>query len=93
MPQRVPYSAPSRHTVFAKLEIGERTLLRRLKDENLTYKEVHAQVFEKLTLCRLQRGEAMESIAEKLGYSDAKSLGKILKRRTGLGIRQLRQST
>nr|WP_244966099.1 AraC family transcriptional regulator ligand-binding domain-containing protein [Zhongshania antarctica] len=85
--------APSRHTVSAKLEIGERTLLRRLKDENLTYKEVQEQVFEKLTLRRLQRGEAMESIAEKLGYSDAKSLGKMLKRRTGLGIRQLRQST
>lgn len=76
MPQRVPYSAPSRYTVFAKLEIGERTLLRRLKDENLTYKEVHEQVFEKLTLRRIQRGEAMGSIAEKLGYSDAKSLGK-----------------
>lgn len=93
MPKRVPYSAPSRHTVSVKLEIGERTLLRRLKDENLTYKEVQEQVFEKLILRRLQRGEAMESIAEKLGYSDAKSLEKMFKRRTGLGIRQLRQST
>ncbi|AMO69165.1 AraC family transcriptional regulator [gamma proteobacterium BDW918] len=85
--------APSRQTVSAKLEIGERTLLRRLKDENLTYKEVQEQVFEKFTLRQLQRGESMEAIAEKLGYSDAKSLGKMLKRRTGLGIRQLRAGT
>ncbi len=81
---------PSRHTVSEKLELGERTLLRRLKEEDLTYKEVQEQVFEKLTLRWLQRGESMEAIAEKLGYSDAKSLGKMLKRRTGLGIRQLK---
>ncbi len=85
--------APSRQTISAKLEIGERTLLRRLKDENLTYKEVQEQVFEKFTLRQLQRGESMEAIAEKLGYSDAKSLGKMLKRRPGSGIRQLRAGT
>ncbi len=81
----------SRSAVSNKLGIGERTLLRRLKDESLTYKEVEEQVFEKLARLWLQRNYPMIVIAEKLGYADATSLRKMLKRRTGLGVRELRE--
>lgn len=81
---------PSRNTVAGKLGLGERTLLRRLKEEELTYKEIHEQVFEKLARQWLQRGESMNTIAERLGYADAASFRKMLKRRTGLSIHELR---
>lgn len=83
---------PSRKTVADKLGLGERTLLRRLQDEDISYKEIQEQVFEKLALHWLKRSESMNFIAEKLCYSDAASLRKMLKRRTGLSVRELRAS-
>jgi AraC-like DNA-binding protein len=83
---------PSRKTVADKLGLGERTLLRRLQGEGISYKEIQEQVFEKLALHWLKRSESMNFIAEKLCYSDAASLRKMLKRRTGLSVRELRAS-
>ncbi|MBQ0758686.1 MAG: AraC family transcriptional regulator ligand-binding domain-containing protein [Zhongshania sp.] len=83
---------PNRKTVADHLGFGERTLLRRLQDEDITYKEIQEQVFEKLALHWLKRSESMNYIAEKLGYSDAASFRKMLKRRTGLSIREIRTS-
>lgn len=83
---------PSRKSIADKLGMGERTLLRRLQDEDVTYKEIQEQVFEKLAMHWLKRSESMNYIAEKLGYSDAASFRKMLKRRTGLSIRELRAS-
>ncbi|CAA0080250.1 HTH-type transcriptional regulator VirS [Zhongshania aliphaticivorans] len=83
---------PSRSAVASSLEVGERTLLRRLKDENLTFKELQEQVFETLAVRSLQQGDSMESIAERFGYADATSFRKMLRRRTGMSVRALRSS-
>lgn len=81
---------PSRQSVAARLELGERTLLRRLKAESKTYKTIQEAVCERLARQWLKHGDTTDSVAERLGYADAASLGKMLKRRTGLGIRALR---
>ena len=80
----------SRRQVAQEIGLGERTMLRRLKEDSLTYKDVEEGVCESIARQGLQRGKKLEHIASKLGYSDADSLAKMLKRRTGLGIRELR---
>lgn len=80
----------SRKAVSGHLGIGERTMLRRLKEESLTYKAVEEGVCERIAKQQLLRGQRVEVIAGLLGYADADSLAKMLKRRTGRGIRSLR---
>jgi AraC-like DNA-binding protein len=80
----------SRKDVSAQLGIGERTMLRRLKEESLTYKEVEESVCERVARQKLLLGENMDVLAGLLGYADANSLAKMLKRRTSAGIRELR---
>lgn len=82
----------SRHAVARTLGLSERTLLRRLKEESRTYKEVEEAVCERVARQMLLRGDSAAAIAERLGYADAASLGKMLKRRTGQGLRALRQN-
>lgn len=82
---------PSRESVARRLGLGERTLLRRLKAESRTYKAIQEAVCERLARQWLKHGDSAEFVAERLGYADAASLGKMLRRRTGKGLRELRQ--
>ncbi len=80
----------SRKTVSERLGMGERTMLRRLNKASRTYKDIEESVFSQYAHQSLLRGEPMDVIAEQLRYADASSLAKMLKRKTGRGIRELR---
>lgn len=80
----------SRAVVAQTLGLSERALLRRLAEQQLSYRQISEQLLESLARRWLMRQSA-ESVAEQLGYSDAAALGKMIKRRTGQTITELRR--
>lgn len=80
----------SRALVAEELQMSERVLLRRLADQRLSFRQVSEQLVESLARRWLMRQPA-ESVAEQLGYCDAAALGKMIKRRTGQTITELRR--
>ncbi|MCY1463747.1 Helix-turn-helix domain protein [compost metagenome] len=62
----------------------ERTLLRRLKDENTTFQEVLDRLREELAYEYLQNSDCtVLSVSSKLGFSDASTFSRAFKRWTG----------
>ena len=82
---------PSRQRVASLLELGERTMLRRLSLLDTTYRELQESVLEKEARRLLVAGVSAESIAEYLGYASSAPLARMLKRRTGLKLSELRK--
>lgn len=83
---------PSRQRVASLLELGERTMLRRLSSLDTTYRELQEAVLEKEARRLLVAGVSAESIAEYLGYASSTPLARMLKRRTGLKLSELRNT-
>lgn len=82
---------PSRQRVAQRIGVGERTMLRQLSEAGLTYRDLLESVLEQESRRLLCDGFSAEAIAEKLGYSGSSPLARMLKRRTGKTIRELRQ--
>ncbi len=70
--------------VAKKLNLGERTLQRRLMEEGVVFAELAAEVREQEAKNLLAgRSAPVAEIATKLGYSDAATFGRAFKRWTG----------
>ena len=76
--------APSRLHTANMLNFTERTLLRRLKEEGVTYSSVLNQLREELAYQYIQGGDiSMLQISERLGFSDYGSFSRAFARWTG----------
>ncbi|MCY1293140.1 hypothetical protein D9M70_423880 [compost metagenome] len=74
----------SRKGTATLLHMTERTLLRRLKDENTTFQEVLDRLREELAYEYLQNSDCtVLSVSSKLGFSDASTFSRAFKRWTG----------
>lgn len=80
----------SRQAVAQRLGMGQRTLLRRLAVEDVTFAEILGGQREALAREWLAEGQSVAMIAERLGYADPSALSRMLKQRTGTGVRGLR---
>ncbi|MBF9265965.1 AraC family transcriptional regulator ligand-binding domain-containing protein, partial [Paracidovorax cattleyae] len=78
--------APPLSHIAAALDLGERTLRRRLAEEGLTYRGLVTEERRRRTLTIVCRStQSMEDVAVKTGYSSARSLRRAVQRWTGSG--------
>jgi AraC-like DNA-binding protein len=81
---QLPNGAPSKTDIAKMLNMTERTLLRRLKDEGTTFADVINQLREELAFQYLRRdGMTISEIACLLGFSDEGTFSRAFKRWTG----------
>jgi AraC-like DNA-binding protein len=81
---QLPHGAPSKSDVASRLNMTERTLLRRLKEEGTTFAEVFDRLREELAFQYLNHDEmSLSDIAEVLGFSDYGTFSRAFKRWTG----------
>lgn len=81
---QLPNGAPSKIDIAKMLNMTERTLLRRLKDEGTTFADVVNQLREELAFQYLQRDSmTISEVAYLLGFSDEGTFSRAFKRWTG----------
>lgn len=74
----------SRRGTAELMHMTERTLLRRLKDEGMTFQEVLDRLREELAYEYLQRSDVtVQTVSSMLGFSDASTFSRAFKRWTG----------
>jgi AraC-like DNA-binding protein len=79
-----PNGEPSKQETARRVGMTERTLLRRLRDENTTFQEVLDHLREELAYTYLQREDlSMEQIASLLGFSSNSTFSRAFVRWTG----------
>ncbi len=83
---------PNRQRVANLLCVSERTLVRQLQQAEATFRDLQEAVLEKETRRLLVAGLSAEQIAEKLGYSGSSPLARMMKRRTGKKLSELRDT-
>lgn len=84
MQQLSEESEVSRRATAQLLNMTERTLLRRLKEEGTTFQEVLDNLREELAYQYLQRPDCtVQSVSFMLGFSDASTFSRAFKRWTG----------
>jgi AraC-like DNA-binding protein len=81
---QLPNGEPTKSETARRLGMSERTLLRRLRDENTTFQEVLDRLREELAYDYLQRDDlSMEQIASLLGFSSNSTFSRAFVRWTG----------
>ena len=81
---QLPSGEPSKHETARLLGMTERTLLRRLRDENTTFQELLDRLREKLAFDYLHRDDlTTEKIAYLLGFSSSSAFSRAFVRWTG----------
>lgn len=81
---QLPTGEPRKGETARMLGLTERTLLRRLRDENTTYQEVLDRLREELAFDYLQRDDlTIEAIAALLGFSGSNTFSRAFARWTG----------
>lgn len=81
---QLQHGPPSKAVTARMLRMSERTLLRRLKSEGTSFRDVVNQLRQELALQYLQRGEmTISEIAYRLGFSDEGAFSRAFKRWTG----------
>lgn len=81
---QLPNGEPSKKETGKRLGMTERTLLRRLRDENTTFQELLDRLREKLAFDYLRRGDlTIENIAHLLGFSSSSAFSRAFVRWTG----------
>ena len=89
---RAPNRFPSMQAIALHLGMTERTLRRRLTDEDTSYADIIDDVRGKLALEYLRTTRmSVEDIAWKVGFSDSCNLRRAVKRWTGRTIGELRR--
>ena len=74
----------SKHCTADLMHMTERTLLRRLRDEGTTFREVLDKLREELAYEYMRRpGATLEEVSSMLGFSDASTFSRAFKRWTG----------
>jgi len=87
-----PNRFPSMQAIADQLGMTERTLRRRLADENGSYGEIIDDVRRKLALEYLQTTRmSADDIAWKVGFSDSANLRRAIRRWTGKTISEIRR--
>ena len=81
--QLLPSGRGGKLSVAESLQIGDRTLLRRLNDRGTTYQKMLDHVRTELAICYLEKGKSAVEISELLGYSDPPNFHRAFKRWTG----------
>ncbi|MFO0561983.1 MAG: AraC family transcriptional regulator [Polyangiales bacterium] len=76
--------------VASALSMSQRSVQRRLRDEGTTFADVHDDVRREVALELLERGEAIVSVAQSVGYRDAPAFFHAFKRWTGTTPEQAR---
>lgn len=90
---QLPNGEPSKADTAAKLNMTERTLLRRLREENTTFQEVLDRLREELAYDYLRRDDlSMDLIADLLGFSSNSTFSRAFVRWTGQRPRDWRQN-
>lgn len=74
------------------LGIGGRQLVRRLQEEGTSFKLLRATVLQQIAEERLERGETVANVAQRLGFSDESAFAKAFKRWAGVTPARYRQS-
>jgi AraC-like DNA-binding protein len=81
---QLPNGEPSKQETARLLGMTERTLLRRLRDENTTFQELLDRLREKLAFDYLRRDDlTIENIAYLLGFSSSSAFSRAFLRWTG----------
>ncbi len=84
-------TVPCRESVADQLNIGSRTLQRRLLAEGTSFKEAFNEVREELAMHHLRDEQlSIEDIADKLGFSETRSFHRRFKQWTGKTIGEFR---
>jgi len=79
-------------SVASVLNMSSATLKRKLKAENTSFREVRDQhLYQKARLALAAGNDAIELIADQLGYSDASNFAKAFKSWSGMTPREYRQ--
>lgn len=87
-----PNRFPSMAALAEQIGLHERTLRRRLADENTSYADIVDDVRRKLALEYLQTTRmSVEDVAWKVGFSDSANLRRAIRRWTGQTIGKIRQ--
>ena len=93
IPSLLPHGQAKAKVVAGKLGMSERTLMRRLAEEGVTFSEILQQLRESLAIRYLEEdGMPISRIAWLLGYEDASSFSHACRRWTGKSPRELRLS-
>jgi AraC-like DNA-binding protein len=90
----LPHGQAKASAVAEKLGMSERTLVRRLAEEDLTFNEILQQLKASLALRYLEgHGMPVSRVAWLLGYEDTSSFSHACRRWTGKSPRELRPSS
>lgn len=82
---------PALAAVARELHISARTLMRKLKQEGTSYQELLDAVRKERAEWYLREtGDAVEAIAERLGYADTSNFSRVCRRWFGMSPRELR---
>jgi AraC-like DNA-binding protein len=93
IPSLLPHGQAKAKVVAGRLGMSERTLMRRLAEEGVTFSEILQQLRESLAVRYLEEdGMPISRIAWLLGYEDASSFSHACRRWTGKSPRGLRLS-
>lgn len=84
---------PNRQRVADMLGVGERTLLRQLQKAGTNFRDIQERVLEREAIRLLKAGFPTEKIAESLGYAGSSPLARMIRRRTGKALAELRKNS
>lgn len=87
-PEQTPTAAP----IADSLGISERTLRRRLETEGTSFRELHKEILMESARTLLAQGVTVDATAQRLGYAEASSFRRALKRLCGLSPSELRKN-
>lgn len=80
---QLPDEVPTKAKIANLLDMTERTMLRRLKEEGTTFAEVLRNLREQLAFQYLRKGMCMSEVAYRLGFSDNGTFSRAFKDWTG----------
>jgi len=80
---RLPHNIPSKAETAKILNMSERTLLRRLKEEGTTFVDVLQHLREEMAFRYLNQGTSLSETAYLLGFSDNGTFSRAFKQWTG----------
>jgi len=84
---------PGAQSIAEQLNISRRTLVRRLKDEGKSFRQLHDQILKERAEHMITTSQkSRDKIAADLGYSDGTSLNRACQRWFGLSFHQKRQT-
>jgi len=83
---------PNKQRVASVIHLGERTLLRELKRKETTFREIQEKVLEQEARRLLMAGYCADRVAEHLCYSSSSPLARMIRKRTGKTLSELRTS-